>query len=193
MSPVLSLTGTKLEGTRVIYVDPRDEVSSSGTSSHTHIELFSPSPTISTATLASSNDLLLLPEPTQPLKINEKDTGYAYVTLSITLPYTTYASIVLLGDSFPTTNTLIPTTFAIPTSQNVKLQTPGTATGTIVGIVIGLIVGFGALIAVFYVYLLRARQVRRRRRRRRSRRGSSATADGAWFWRVRREGGKREF
>lgn len=126
---------------------------------------------------ASTNDISS-PVPTHPSDINEKDSGYEYVTLSVTLPYTTYITTILLGDSFPTTS-LVPTTYAVPTSSsNVKVQTPGIATGTIVGIVVGLIVGFLALFGVFYVYLLRARQAKRRRRRRRSRRSSSATADG---------------
>jgi hypothetical protein len=81
---------------------------------------------------SSVNDLAS-PTPTQPLEIGEKDSGYEYVTLSVTLPYTTYTTTVLLGDSFPTstTNDLVPTTYAVPSSSSdTKVQTPGIPTGT---------------------------------------------------------------
>ena len=128
----------------------------------------SPSSTLSYASLALEN---------------EKDTGCEYVTFSVTLPYTTYLTAILLGDSFPTKNpnTLVPTTYPLPkSSSNTRIQTPGMSTGAIVGIIVGLVAGFAALLGVFYVYLLRARQAKRRRRRR-GRRGSSATADGELF------------
>ena len=167
MSPVLPVS---ISATHITLVDVDEHPRASSDSSSTATDVSSSS-SLSTPT----NDISP-PIPTLPLNINRQD--FYYRTLSVTLPYTTYTTTIVLGDSFSTTN-LQPTTYAVPSSStNAKVQTPGIATGTIVGIVIGLIAGFLALFAVFYVYLLRARQARRRRRRRRSRRGSSATAEG---------------
>lgn len=174
MSPVLP-TITSSSHTYLL-LKLREEDSSSDDSPPSASGLRSPS-------LSHISPSSTWPQPTHPVE-DEKDAGYEYVTLSITLPYTTYLTTILLGDSFPTTdaNTLVPTTYAVPTSSsNTRVQTPGISTGAIVGIVVGLIVGFSALLGVFYVYLLRAREAKRRRRRRRSRRGSSATADGEWI------------
>jgi hypothetical protein len=184
MSPVLGPTSkaSHVPGvTDLDHGDLRDESSSNGTTSSSLINVEASSPSSTSSTSSTSIDPPSPPQPTRPIKINEKDTGYEYVTLSVTLPYTTYITTVLLGDSSPTTNGLVPTTYPVPassSSSNTKVQTPGIANGTIVGIVVGLVVGFLALFAVFYVYLLRARQAKRRRRRRRSRRGSPATAEG---------------
>jgi hypothetical protein len=182
MSPILPKTITfpsALSVSPLVHeLDLRDEALSDISFSSSPLDATS---TTSTTSTYFANVLAPAAIPTRPVEINEKDSGYEYVTLTVTSPYTTYITTILLGDSFPTTNveSLQPTTYAVPSSSsNTKVQTPGIATGTIVGIVVGLIFGFLSLFGVFYVYLLRARQAKRRRQRRRSRRGSSATADG---------------
>jgi hypothetical protein len=89
-------------------------------------------------------------------------------TLTISLPRTTYATIVLLGDSFPSSTSppLPPTTIpAISTVQDEQAPPSGTSSGATVGIVIGCVVGLVLLLAVGYVWFLRARQPRNKRRR----------------------------
>jgi hypothetical protein len=119
------------------------------------------------------NETSLSPlQPTPHANVNAKDAA-AYVTLTITRQATTYITIIQLGDSFPTT---FPNSNLQPTSPpKTTVQHPGIPTGDIVGIIVGCIVGFGLLVGVFYVYLLRARQFRRAESRKRSRRGSTST------------------
>ncbi|TAQ89110.1 hypothetical protein B7494_g2572 [Chlorociboria aeruginascens] len=108
------------------------------------------------------------------------------ITLTISQPLTTYATVILLGDTFPTPSptptptspplSLPPTTTSTP-APAARVQTPGVPTGTVLGIVIGCALGFLALIALFYVYLVRAR--RRERRRWRRWRERQAAKEGA--------------
>jgi len=110
-------------------------------------------------------------------KVNAKEVAPYYVTLTITRDATTYITTIQLGDSFPTTS--FPNSNSQPASPpRTTAQHPGIPTGDIVGIIVGCIVGFGLLVGVFYVYLLRARQFRRVESRKRSRRGSESTQGG---------------
>lgn len=132
MSPIFSTIRIELEepkSTNLAHIILEKDLSSDvAPSPSSLIDAFLSTPT----NTASFNDVAP-PTPTQPLDINKKDTGYEYVTMSVTLPYTTYTTAILLGDSFPTsaTNNLVPTTYAVPTtSSNTKVQNPGIATGT---------------------------------------------------------------
>lgn len=111
-------------------------------------------------------------QPTLITALPAKEASPYYITLSITRVTTTYTTLVQLGDSFPTTYATKSSSTLPPKST---AQHPGIPTGNIVGIIVGCIAGFGLLVGVFYVYLLRARQFRRVQRRRRSRRGSAST------------------
>ena len=120
---------------------------------------------------------LVPPIPT-PKPLEERD-GWSFVTLTVTKPFSTYTTTILLGDTFPTSSYITPVT--TPDSQPQPVQqpiTPGIATGTIVGIVVGCTLGFLLLVGVFYIYLLRAKQYRRRKGRSRSR-SKSRSSSGA--------------
>lgn len=134
----------------------------------------------------NSKDPTLEPTPPLPtsMPVFQRDGSWSYLTLSITYPYTTYTTTILLGNSIPSQppSTSPASTFSSesqtqPQSQREAVK-PGIATGTIVGIVVGCITGFLLLVGIFYLYLLRARQHRRRRRRSR-RRSKSRSSSGA--------------
>ena len=90
-----------------------------------------------------------------------------YITLSVTRPYTTFTTLILLGDSFPSPTTDPPSDPEPTSTSSPGPVTPGISTGTIVGIVIGSLLGFGLVVLIYYVSLKRARAARKRRKRRR--------------------------
>lgn len=101
-----------------------------------------------------------------------------YLTISITSPYTTYTTTILLGNSFPTTAPIPLAAVPQATATTTQVQQfPGLPTSIIVGIVVGCALGCLLLLGVLYVYMLRARQ-RRRQRRRRRRRSKSRSSSG---------------
>lgn len=93
-----------------------------------------------------------------------------YITLTISLPRTTYATVVLLGDSFPSTfltpdPSPSPSLIVSPPAVQRKQRAAGEVSDSPnVGIVIGCVAGLGLLLGVVYVWILRARQSRRRRK-----------------------------
>lgn len=100
-----------------------------------------------------------------------------YVTLTITKAYTTYATTILLGNTFPTSpETSNPTSQSSTTSQS-QPASPGIPTSSITGIVVGCIAGLLLLIGVFYIYEIRASKLRAARKKRGSR-GSSRSNRG---------------
>jgi len=125
------------------------------------------------------------PSPTLPIPDSVLGPEY-YITLTITQPYTTYTTLILLGNS-PATAAIGPyqaaQTSAEDSATGQHMPNSGTSTGAIVGIIVGCTVGTFLLFAVLYLYTLRARQWRRkekrRMRRRRARRASLAAAAAA--------------
>jgi hypothetical protein len=97
--------------------------------------------------------------------VQERYAQQQYVTLTVTLPSEEiYTTTILLGDSFPTA--ALPTD---PVQQSVDqatltpaaAQNPSNNGGNIAGIVIGVLGSIAVLAGIYYVYLLRARQLRK--------------------------------
>lgn len=97
-----------------------------------------------------------------------------YITLTITRDSTVYTTTILLGNTFPSSPQT--TTVSVQTSSPSRPHSPGIATSTITGIVVGCIAGFLLLVVIFYIYVLRSRQIRRRSRRRGSSRSSKRSS-----------------
>jgi hypothetical protein len=114
------------------------------------------------------------PFPTSPPLIKRQ--GH-YITLTITRDYTTYTTTILLGNTFPS-SPQITTSPSVQTSQLSHPGTPGVPTSTIAGIVVGSIAGFLLLVAIFYVYVLRSRQIRRKSKKRGRSRSSKSSSHG---------------
>lgn len=102
--------------------------------------------------------------PTPAALLNRNPEPQYYVTLTITLPYEVYTTTVLLGDNFPTPP---PPTIPVQQSASQPTLTPATAQnpsstgGNVAGIVIGVLGSLAVLAGIYYVFLLRARQLRR--------------------------------
>ncbi|PMD46112.1 hypothetical protein L207DRAFT_523543 [Hyaloscypha variabilis F] len=100
-----------------------------------------------------------------PAPVQERYAQQQYVTLTVTLPSEEiYTTTILLGDSFPTA--ALPTD---PVQQSVDqatltpaaAQNPSNNGGNVAGIVIGVLGSIAVLAGIYYVYLLRARQLRK--------------------------------
>jgi hypothetical protein len=86
-----------------------------------------------------------------------------YVTLTITLPTEIYTTTILLGDTFPTPLPTAPVqqSASQPTLAPAAAQNPNSTPGNVAGIVIGVLGSIAVLAGIYYVWLLRARQLRR--------------------------------
>ena len=98
--------------------------------------------------------------PTPAALVERKADPQNFVTLTVSQPSeAVYVTTILLGDSYPA-----PTERAQQQTSNSQTLTParatnqGTSAGTIAGIIIGVLGGLAVLTAVFYVWILRARQ-----------------------------------
>jgi len=97
-----------------------------------------------------------------PGAVQRRSPQQEYVTLTITLPSEeVYTTTILLGDSIPTA--ALPTdpiqqTATQPTLTAAAPQNPSSG-GNIAGIVIGVLGSVCVLAGIYYVYLLRARQL----------------------------------
>ncbi|KAH8777917.1 hypothetical protein F5882DRAFT_158049 [Hyaloscypha sp. PMI_1271] len=89
-----------------------------------------------------------------------------YVTLTITLPTGPYTTTILLGDTSPTPLPTAPVqqSASQPTLTPAAPQNPNSTPGNVAGIVIGVLGSFAVLAGIYYVWLLRARQLRSSRR-----------------------------
>ena len=99
-----------------------------------------------------------------PAAVQERYPQQQYITLTITLPTEeVYTTTILLGDSVPTAP--LPTnpvqqSAAQPTLSAAASQNPNSG-GNVAGIVIGVLGSVAVLAGIYYVYLLRARQLRK--------------------------------
>lgn len=99
-----------------------------------------------------------------PAAVQERSPQQEYITLTITLPSEeVYTTTILLGDSLPTA--ALPTdpvqqSASQPTLTAGASQNPNSG-GNIAGIVIGVLGSVAVLAGIYYVYLLRARQLRK--------------------------------
>jgi hypothetical protein len=89
-----------------------------------------------------------------------------YVTLTITLPTGLYTTTILLGDTFTTPLPTAPVqqSASQPTLTPAAAQNPNSTPGNVAGIVIGVLGSLAVLAGIYYVWLLRARQLRSSRR-----------------------------
>ena len=92
----------------------------------------------------------------------------AYITLPVSLPSSTFATIVLLGDSFPTSLYVSPSPFPnsqLSTGEKEESPAESPSSNSTVGIVIGCIAAFALLLGVGYVWFLRGKPRKRRKKR----------------------------
>jgi len=133
-----------------------------------------------------------------PAVLQERNPQQQYVTLTITLPSDQiYTTTILLGDSVPTAP--IPTnpiqqSAAQPTLSVANPKNPNSG-GSVAGIVIGVLGSVAVLAGIYYVYLLRARQLHkvssgtstitkssgRRRRHKKKKKKKKSTAKAPFF------------
>jgi cell wall integrity and stress response component len=153
------------------------------------------------------------PTPAPAVFLNREAGPQYYITLTITDPAeVTYTTTILLGNDYPGASPTDPVqqSASTQTITAAATQNPGLSSGSVAGIIIGVLGGLAVLAAVFYVWMIRARQgqpepkKRRRHRkkkkkttwfnfkfkfqkgkkRRRSRRSSTSTG-GKWRLHVR--------